>query len=93
MQIQINDMLRAYIEPLTEAEHEALERSLLAEGCRDALVLWGDVLVDGGNSYFRDSIRRAEALRAALRALGRITGRVGVEAVLDAVFAEFCIGK
>ncbi|MBV1796024.1 tRNA uridine-5-carboxymethylaminomethyl(34) synthesis GTPase MnmE [Siccirubricoccus sp. G192] len=36
---------------------------------------------------------RAEALRAALRALGRITGQVGVEAVLDAVFAEFCIGK
>ena len=36
---------------------------------------------------------RAEALRAALRALGRITGRVGVEAVLDAVFGEFCIGK
>jgi tRNA modification GTPase len=36
---------------------------------------------------------RAEALRAALRAIGRITGRVGVEAVLDAVFGEFCIGK
>ncbi len=36
---------------------------------------------------------RAEALRAALRALGRITGRVGVEAVLDVVFGEFCIGK
>jgi tRNA modification GTPase len=36
---------------------------------------------------------RAEALRAAVRALGRITGQVGVEAVLDAVFAEFCIGK
>ena len=36
---------------------------------------------------------RAEALRAAARALGRITGRVGVETVLDAVFAEFCIGK
>lgn len=51
MQIQINDSLRAYIEPLTEAEHEALERSLLAEGCRDALVLWGDVLVDGHNRY------------------------------------------
>jgi hypothetical protein len=51
MQIQINDMLRAYIEPLTEAEHDALERSLLAEGCRDALVLWGDVLVDGHNRY------------------------------------------
>ncbi|MBX9699649.1 MAG: tRNA uridine-5-carboxymethylaminomethyl(34) synthesis GTPase MnmE, partial [Acetobacteraceae bacterium] len=36
---------------------------------------------------------RAEALRAALQALGRITGRVGVEAVLDLVFGEFCIGK
>lgn len=36
---------------------------------------------------------RAEALRAAVRALGRITGHVGVEAVLDAVFGEFCIGK
>ena len=36
---------------------------------------------------------RAEALRAALRALGRITGTVGVEAVLDEVFGSFCIGK
>ncbi|QGZ42726.1 hypothetical protein IP92_05741 [Pseudoduganella flava] len=51
MQIQINDSLRAYIDPLTEAEYETLERSLLAEGCRDALVLWGDVLVDGHNRY------------------------------------------
>ena len=36
---------------------------------------------------------RAECLRAASSTLGRITGRVGVEAVLDAVFREFCIGK
>jgi tRNA modification GTPase len=32
-------------------------------------------------------------LRAALRAIGRLTGRVGVEAILDVVFGEFCIGK
>ncbi|WP_342114910.1 hypothetical protein [Pseudoduganella sp. OTU4001] len=51
MQIQINDVLRDYIEPLTEAERTALERSLLAEGCRDALVLWNDILVDGHNRY------------------------------------------
>jgi tRNA modification GTPase len=31
--------------------------------------------------------------RRALRALGRITGTVGVEAVLDEVFGSFCIGK
>jgi tRNA modification GTPase len=36
---------------------------------------------------------RAEALRRALVALGRLTGRVDVEQVLDVVFGEFCIGK
>lgn len=51
MNIVINQDLKAYIDPLTAQEHEALERSLLAEGCRDALVLWGDVLVDGHNRY------------------------------------------
>ncbi|MDP3884529.1 plasmid replication/partition related protein [Hydrogenophaga sp.] len=51
MNITVNPELKAYIDPLTPEEHEALERSLLAEGCRDALVLWGDVLVDGHNRY------------------------------------------
>jgi tRNA modification GTPase len=35
----------------------------------------------------------AEDLRAAARALGRITGRVDVEDMLDLLFREFCIGK
>lgn len=35
----------------------------------------------------------SESLRAALRALGLLTGRVGVEDILDVVFGEFCIGK
>ena len=35
----------------------------------------------------------AEALRAALFALGRLTGRVGVEEILEIVFRDFCIGK
>ena len=51
MNIVVNEELKAYIEPLTPEEHEALERSILTEGCRDALVLWGDVLVDGHNRY------------------------------------------
>ncbi len=51
MNIVVLEELKAYIEPLTPDEHDALERSLLAEGCRDALVLWGDVLVDGHNRY------------------------------------------
>ena len=36
---------------------------------------------------------RGEALRLAMRALGRLTGTVGVEDLLDSVFGEFCIGK
>ena len=51
MEIRIDEGLRAYIDPLTEDESAALERSLLAEGCRDALVLWGDLLIDGHNRY------------------------------------------
>ena len=51
MNIVVKEELKAYIDPLTAEEHEALERSILAEGCRDALVLWGDILVDGHNRY------------------------------------------
>lgn len=51
MDIIVNEELKAYIDPLTADEHAALERSLLAEGCRDALVLWGNVLIDGHNRY------------------------------------------
>jgi len=51
MDLVVNEELKTYIDPLTADEHEALERSILAEGCRDALVLWGDVLVDGHNRY------------------------------------------
>ena len=51
MNIIVTEELKAYIDPLTEDEYAALERSILAEGCRDALVLWGDILVDGHNRH------------------------------------------
>ena len=35
----------------------------------------------------------AEDLRLATRAIGRITGTVDVEEILDSVFRDFCIGK
>jgi tRNA modification GTPase len=35
----------------------------------------------------------AEELRLAARALGRVTGRVDIEEVLDEIFKNFCIGK
>jgi tRNA modification GTPase len=35
----------------------------------------------------------AENLRVAATGLGRLTGRVDVEEILDAIFRNFCVGK
>ena len=51
MNIVVREDLKAYIDPLTPEEYEALERSLLNEGCRDSLVLWGELLIDGHNRH------------------------------------------
>lgn len=51
MSIVIDSEFRGLIPPLTAEEYAGLEASIRAEGCRDALVLWGDVLVDGHNRY------------------------------------------
>lgn len=65
--------------PLTRLRHrEALE------DCRSALLRGLEA---------PESELMAEDLRLAARALGRITGRVDVEDVLDVIFGEFCIGK
>ncbi|XP_041648090.1 tRNA modification GTPase GTPBP3, mitochondrial isoform X2 [Cheilinus undulatus] len=44
---------------------------------------------------FRDTdlALAAEGVRLALTSLGRITGRVGAEEILDIIFKDFCIGK
>jgi len=36
---------------------------------------------------------RAESLRSAAHAFGRITGRIEIDDVLDHIFSSFCIGK
>lgn len=45
------------------------------------------------SSEFSDLELRAEDLRLAATSLGRLTGRVDVEDILDRIFADFCIGK
>lgn len=66
---------------LTQVRHRNL-----VEGCRAAL----QAFLDGSS----DEVElRAEDLRRAADALGRITGRVDVEDVLDHIFGRFCIGK
>ena len=51
MGIRIDQEFQALIPPLTDEEYACLEDSIRREGCRDALVLWGDTLIDGHNRY------------------------------------------
>lgn len=58
------------------------------EGCVSAL----DRAMAASPTEFAAELA-AEDVRLALRALGRVTGRVDVEDVLDVIFRDFCIGK
>lgn len=42
---------KGLLPPLASEEYEGLEQSLLAEGCRDPLVIWQGILIDGYNRY------------------------------------------
>ncbi|MFE1597561.1 tRNA uridine-5-carboxymethylaminomethyl(34) synthesis GTPase MnmE [Methylobacterium sp. ID0610] len=57
------------------------------EACADHL----DRAIGGAGALPAELV--AEDLRLAVRALGVVAGRVGVEEVLDRLFASFCIGK
>lgn len=55
--------------------------------------------IDAASKFVADAVKeprlelKADALRAAGNELGRITGRVDVEDLLDVIFSKFCIGK
>lgn len=51
MKIIIDNELKSLIPALSEEEYAGLEESIVNEGCRDAIVLWGDTLIDGHNRY------------------------------------------
>jgi len=64
---------------ITRTRHRAA-----VESCRDALV----------RAVSADLPElSAEDVRLAMRFLGRITGTVDVEDLLDVIFRDFCIGK
>jgi len=84
LRARLSDIARTLTEtagspPLTRARHRAALEEALAclRAARDATL----------------PELRGEDLRQALRAIGRITGHVGVEDILDTLFAAFCIGK
>ena len=46
-----DDEFSALIRPLTNDEYHTLEESLLREGCREAIIIWNGIIVDGHNRY------------------------------------------
>lgn len=47
----INNTFKNLIPPLSEEERTLLEESICKDGCRDPLVLWGSILIDGHNRF------------------------------------------
>ncbi len=49
--LQVDPNFKSLIRKLSKQEYQELEKSILSEGCRDPLVLWNGVLLDGHNRY------------------------------------------
>ncbi len=49
--IQVDEEFAGLIPPLSEDEYSRLEQSILEEGCREAIIVWDGVIVDGHNRY------------------------------------------
>ena len=49
--IVIDEEFKFLLPTLDKETYARLEEDIIQNGCRDALVLWGDVLIDGYNRY------------------------------------------
>jgi tRNA modification GTPase len=91
----IEALLAALTERVTAlfgaSENPVITRARHREGLEACLHDLGRTLA--GLREDRSGELVAEDLRLAVRSLGRITGRVDVEDLLDVVFRDFCIGK
>lgn len=47
----IDDDFRELIRPLRAREYRQLEENILSDGCRDPIVIWNGIIVDGHNRY------------------------------------------
>ncbi len=49
MKLTLDNEFKTLISPLTSEEYNQLEESIKQEGCRNALVVWDNILLDGHN--------------------------------------------
>ncbi len=57
--LKIDPVFKNLIRPLRPEEYRQLEENIVKEGCRDAIIVWGETIIDGHNRYeicFRHSI-------------------------------------
>ncbi len=91
--VGIDDLVRnlsAFAERFFTAEPALVTRERHRRALHEASVALGAALQlgpEGGVELV------AEQIRLATRALERLTGRIGVEDILDVIFRDFCIGK
>ena len=50
-EFKIDEQIKSLCFPLSEEEFNLLEKSLLTEGCRDALIIWKGLLLDGHHRF------------------------------------------
>lgn len=86
------DVLRARLLAEAEARMDTISSPMITRvRHRSALLECAECLARAGKATSPELV--AEDARLAARALGRITGRVEVDDLLDLIFREFCIGK
>ena len=86
------DELRAHLAGAARQMTESSGAPPLTRARHRAALLEAASLLDAAEHADLPELR-GEDQRLAMRALGRITGHVGVEDILDTVFSKFCIGK
>ena len=50
-EIKVDKEFQSLIPPLSQEEYTQLEANIVSDGCRDALVIWNGVLIDGHNRH------------------------------------------
>jgi tRNA modification GTPase len=89
----INELLgklSSYVASYFGSEPMLVTRARHRDALQTASSALGRALAEGRSG--REDIV-AEELRLAAATLGRLTGRVDVEDILDVIFRDFCIGK
>ena len=89
----IDGLLQRLTEEVAARTEESADPVITRRRHREALENCHQALTRAMLDKSQETELVAEDLRLAARALGRITGRVDVEDLLDVIFSDFCIGK